>query len=60
MAYIYQNKETNDLRVFGSITALCKAMDLKPDNLYTAFGRNKLKEFENKNYRIVKCKIERS
>lgn len=60
MAYIYLNKETNEARIFGSITSLCNATGVKPDNLYTAFGRNKLKEFENKNYRIVKTKIERA
>lgn len=59
MAYIYLNKETKELRCFGGITALCKAIGLKPDNLYTHFGRKDLKEVENESYRIVKTDIER-
>ena len=60
MAYIYINKETKEARIFGSITSLCNATGIKPDNLYTQFSRNKLKEFENDKYRIVKTKIERA
>lgn len=60
MAYIYLNKETKELRCFGSVSALCKATGIKPDNLYTVFSRKKLTEFENEKYRIVKTKIERS
>lgn len=60
MAYIYLNKETNEARIFGSITALCNATGIKPDNLYTCFSRNKLKEFENDQYRIIKTPIERA
>lgn len=59
MAYIYLNKETNEARIFGSITSLCKATGIKPDNLYHNFGRNKLKEFKNGQYRIIKTPIER-
>lgn len=60
MAYIYLNKLTNELRCFGSITALFKATEIKPDNLYTNFNRKALKEFENDSYRIVKTELERS
>lgn len=60
MAYIYLNKITSELRCFGSIISLSKATGIKPDNLYTNFSRNKLKEFENESYRIVKVEIERS
>ena len=59
MAYIYLNKETNEARIFGGVTSLCNATNIKPDNLYTVFGRKKLKEFENGKYRIVKTPIER-
>lgn len=59
MAYIYLNKETKEARIFGSITSLCNATRIKPDNLYYNFGRNKLKEFENGQYRIIKTPIER-
>lgn len=59
MAYIYLNKETNQLRCFGSVSALCEATGIKPDNLYRVFSRNKEKEFENESYRIVKVDIER-
>ena len=59
MAYIYINKETGEARIFGGITALCKAIGLKPDNFYTHFGRKRLKEFENESYRIIKTAIER-
>jgi hypothetical protein len=57
MAYIYLNKETNEARIFGSITSLCNATKIKPDKLYTCFSRNKLKEYENDKYRIIKDKI---
>ncbi len=60
MPYIYHNKETNVLRVFGSISALSKATGIKPDNLYTNFNRKSLKEYENDSYRIVKTELERS
>ena len=59
MAYIYLNKETREARIFGGISILCKATGLKPDNLYTHFGRKGLKEFESDNFRIVKAEIER-
>lgn len=59
MAYIYLNKQTNELRCFGGITALCKATGIKPDNLYHNFSRKGLKDFENDSYRIVKVEIER-
>jgi len=60
MAYIYLNKETNESRIFGSITSLCNATKIKPDNLYRVFSRSKLKEYENDKYRIIKTKIERA
>jgi len=60
MAYIYLNKETKEARIFGSITALSNATGIKPDNLYTIFSRNKAKEHETNEYRIVKTKIERA
>lgn len=60
MAYIYLNKQTNELRCFGSIKALSKATEVKPDNLYTHFGRKGNTEFENDSYRIVKTELERS
>ena len=59
MTYIYLNKQTNELLCFGSIAALFKITGMKPDNLYTHFGRLGNTEFENENVRIVKTKIER-
>ena len=60
MAYIYINKETKEARIFGSITALSNAIGIKPDNLYTILSRNKAKEHETNEYRIIKTKIERA
>ena len=60
MAYIYLNKETKEARIFGSIIALSNATEIKPDNLYTIFSRNKAKEHETNEFRIVKTKIERA
>lgn len=60
MAYIYLNKLTKEARIFGSITALSNAKGIKPDNLYTIFSRNKVKEHETNEYRIIKTKIERA
>lgn len=60
MAYIYLNKEKSDLRVFGSLKALCVAVGLKVDNFYTHFGRKGNTEFECDTYKIVKAEIERA
>lgn len=59
MAYWYLNKLTGEARIFGGITALSKATGIKPDNLYSNFGRNNKTEFENDGYRIVKTEVER-
>lgn len=34
MPYIHINKETNEIKLFGSIIGLCEATGIKPDNLY--------------------------
>ena len=60
MAYVHINKETNKVRVFGSIKSLSKALKIPIDNLYTTFSRKKLKEHETNEYRIVKARIERT
>lgn len=60
MIYLYINKITNEPRVFGSLVALCFATGLKKDRFYTHFGRNKKKEYENEEIKIVKLQIERS
>lgn len=60
MGYIYINKKTKEVRIFGSIKALSNSIELPIDNLYTIFSRKKLKEHETKDYRIVKANIERS
>ena len=60
MIYIYINKTTNEPRAFGSLVALCYALELKKDRFYTHFGRNKNTSYENDDYRIVKLAIERS
>ena len=60
MVYILQNKITNELKAYGSLVALCSATGLKKDRFYTHFGRNKNKEYENEEIRIVKLQIERS
>ena len=54
------DKQKNTPRIFGSIQAICNNTDLKPDNLYTIFGRKKLTEFENERYRIVKTEVKRA
>ena len=60
MPYIYLNKKDNTFRCFGSVTALCNAIDINPNKIYNVFGRKGLKEFENDLYKIVKTKIERA
>lgn len=55
------DKQTNTPGIFGSIQAICNNTELKPDNLYTVFGRkNKKTEYENDRYRIVKTQIVRA
>mgnify|MGYP003665021671 FL=1 len=60
MIYLYINKQTNELKAYGSLVALCSATGLKKDRFYTHFGRNENKEFENEEIRIVKTEIVRS
>jgi len=60
MAFWLLDKRENKPRIFGGISVMCKNTDLKPDRLYTHFGRdNKNIEFENENYRIAKLEVER-
>ena len=56
----FLNKQTDAPEIFGSISAICENTGLKPDNLYYHFSRMKRKEFENENFRIVKCKVKRA
>lgn len=56
----YLDKQTNAPGIFGSISALCDHTGLKPDQLYYHFSRMKRSEFENENFRIVKCPVKRS
>lgn len=60
MAYVHINKQTNKVRVFGSVKGLSNALKIPIDNLYTTFSRKKLKEHETTEYRIVKASIERN
>jgi len=56
----YLNKQTNAAEIFGSVAAIVKHTDLKPDMLYSYFSRKKLTEFENDRYRIVKTAVKRA
>ena len=60
MAYVHINKQTSEVRIFGSVKSLSNALKIPIDNLYTTFSRKKLKEHETSEYRIVKTKIERA
>ena len=60
MAYVHINKQTNEVRTFGSVKSLSNALKIPIDNLYTTFSRKKLKEHETNEYRITKTKIERA
>lgn len=60
MAYVHINKQTNEVRTFGSVKNLSNSLKIPIDNLYTTFSRKKLKEHETNEYRIVKTKIERA
>ena len=57
MAFIFINKTTNKGLIYGGLKALSKNENIKLDNLYTAFSRKKLLEFENEQYRIIKTDI---
>ena len=58
--FLFIDKKTKTPEIFGSIKAICNHTDLKPDNLYTVFGRKKLTEYENERYRIVKTDVKRA
>jgi hypothetical protein len=60
MAFWLLNKETNEARIFGSVSKLCEETTLGTDNMYRHFGRNKEKEYNNPSYRIVSTEIEKS
>lgn len=56
--YIFFNKVQDTLKVYGSVRAICKDTNLvKPDRLYSNFGRKLLHELETKEFRIVKTKV---
>ena len=57
---VYLYEEGEELRIFGSISALCQAKNLKPDRFYTHFGRNKNRVYDLKGIKISIIKIERS
>lgn len=59
MAFWFLNKQTGQARIFGSVSAICANTDLKPDALYYHFSRLNRDEYENGQYRVVKCEIER-
>lgn len=54
------NKKNNTPYIFGSIVALAEKLEINTVTLYNHFSRNKKTEYENDNYRIVKCDIIRS
>ena len=54
MPYLYIDKATNETKLFKTIVSLSKTLNIKIDNLYRVFSRNKLKTFENRYYRIDK------
>ncbi len=56
----YLDKQTNAAEIFGSIAAIVKYTDLKPDNLYRVFSRLKLSEYENEHCRIVRTAVKRA
>lgn len=56
----FLDKQTNTPEIFGSIKAICNHTDLKPDSLYTVFGRRKSTEYESERYRIVKTDVKRA
>jgi hypothetical protein len=60
MAYAHINKQTSEVRTFGSVKSLSNTLKIPIDNLYTIFSRKKLKEHETNDYRIIKTKIERA
>ena len=54
MPYLYTDKAKNETKLFKTISSLSKTLNIKIDNLYRVFSRNKLKTFENRYYRIDK------
>ena len=56
----YLDKQTNTAEIFGSVKAIVKHTDLKPDNIYRVFSRLKLSEYENEYCRIVKTAVKRA
>lgn len=56
----YLNKQTNAAKIFGSVAAIVKHTDLKPDNLYRVFSRLKQSEYDSEHFRIVKTDVKRS
>jgi len=58
--YWILNKDTMEPAICGSIKAVAKLTDIKPDSLYYQFSKKKKKEFENDKWRISKNKLIRS
>ena len=60
MPFVIIDKESNKIRIFGSLPVMEKNFPLlKNESLEYHFSRKKESEFENEKYRIAKCELER-
>lgn len=59
MPFIILDKESNKIRLFGSLPVMCSEFELNKSNLEYHFSRKKEVEFENEKYRIAKVVLER-
>ena len=56
--YIHQDKETEEIKAFGSIVALCDTLGLKKDRFYSHFGRGSEKNiYETKAFGVIKLEV---
>lgn len=60
MPYVIINKESESVRLFGSLPSLANELDLDLINLQNNFGRYKKAELTINDYRIVRVSLERS
>lgn len=56
----YTNKQTNEIVVFGSLTAVAYGTGISVHKLYYHFSRKKKERYEDLNHLIIKTELIRS
>lgn len=56
--YWYLNKKTGEPRIFGSLSVLCREIDISRQKLTYNFSQKKLDHYEDEDFRICRLSLE--